>query len=90
MNEPTGQLDILATCEAPAPAPERPKSSTKIERYDRCVLDPFEIARFLESKIRWVPTAVLTLVFVLEAHGFERQTIENAFSPLENKLNLEP
>lgn len=91
MNEPTGQLDILGTCEINSPPdPKRPISSYKVKRYDRCILEPYEIARFLESKVYWVPTAVVTLVLVLEAYRFDRQTIENAFSRLHDKLYLEP
>jgi nucleoside phosphorylase len=91
MNEPTGQLDVLGTCESNTPPnPDRPISSDKVRAYDRCILEPFEIARFLETKAYWVPTAVLTLILTLQAHGFEKQTIENAFSKLEGKLFLEP
>jgi nucleoside phosphorylase len=91
MNEPTGQLDILGTSEMNIPPdPDRPISSGKVKRYDRCVLEPFVIARFLESKVYWVPTAVLTLALVLEAHGFDLQTIKNAFSRLHGKLRFEP
>jgi nucleoside phosphorylase len=91
MNEPTGQLDILGTCKLNAPPePNRPTSSDKVMGYDRCVLEPFEIARFLEDKVYWVPTAVVTLVLVLESYGFERQSIENAFSRLQDRLYLEP
>jgi len=91
MNVPTGQLDILGTCKVNAPPdPDRPTISRKVKGYDRCVLEPFEIARFLESKVYWVPTALVTLVLVLEMYGFERQAIENAFSRLHDRLFLEP
>ena len=89
-NDPTGQIDILSLCYlASAPDPNR-EVTPRVSNYARCLLTPETVADFVLEKQYWVPTALLTLVLILEWYGFDRARIEAAFSRCEGKLILEP
>jgi nucleoside phosphorylase len=90
MNEPTGQLDLLALCHiTEAKIPLRIPDGDRVIAYDACALTPEVLASFVRSKRKWVPTALLTMVFVLQYFGFSTARIEQAFSPLAGQLDLE-
>lgn len=86
-NEPTGQLDLLGVCELGWPLKQRPLTH-RVRAFDRCPLDPESAASFVIERKRWVPTAVLTLVLLLEFYGYPRARVHAAFSRLAGKLNL--
>ncbi len=91
-NDQTGQLDLLACCDAGQKFclhPGRPLTA-RVRAFGRCVLTPGSVADFLASKRRWVPTALLTLILTLEVFGFSRDGIRDAFSRLSGRLNLNP
>lgn len=89
-NEPTGQLDILGVCQlANEPHPGRAKKP-RVLCYDRCLLTPESVANFVLEKKYWVPTALLTLVLVLQAEKFETSRIEAAFARCAGKVKLDP
>ena len=88
-NDLTGQLDILGTCIlSQAPNPDRVPSD-KVSRYGRCKLTPEDVARFVATQRRWVPTAILTLVLVLEYFGFSRAQIVEAFEEHKESIDLQ-
>jgi nucleoside phosphorylase len=90
MNAPTGQLDLLAICESDA-APDPNRTPTKkVQKYDRCVLEPEALAQFIAARRDWVPTALLVVILALEAFGFPKERIARSFSPLAGRLNLQP
>jgi len=87
-NEETGQLDVLGTCFlAQRLQTDRPTSS-KVIAYDRCRLSPKDVVNFVISKRRWVPTALMTLVLLLQSRGFSRHAIETEFARCGTKLSL--
>jgi len=91
MNEPTGQLDLLALCHLTGTKlPARVPDGDRVIAFENCSMNPEEIADFVRAKKKWVPTALLTMVFVLEYFGFPRPRIEQAFSPLADQLDLDP
>lgn len=90
MNEPTGQLDLLALCHLTGTKlPARVPDGDRVIAFESCSMNPEEIAAFVRAKKKWVPTALLTIVFVLEYFGFPRARIEQAFSPLADHLDLD-
>jgi hypothetical protein len=89
-NWPTGQLDLLAFCEAAIPLDTSRPRTARVRTFGRCRLNPESVAAFVLSRRCWVPTALLTLVLTLEAFGFPRGRIRRALSPLAGKLNLQP
>jgi hypothetical protein len=90
-NDPTGQLDLLAYCESPyVPNPRRRPRSPYVKGYARCPLTPRSIAKFVASKRKWVPIAILTLILTLESFGFVRAEIESEFARIGAELDLEP
>lgn len=89
-NDPTGQLDLLAYCRGVSPTdPGRPPTA-RVQEFGRCLLSPTTVTAFLAEKRRWVPTAVLTVFLTLEAIGYKRVAIEDAFSELSGRLDLAP
>lgn len=89
-NDHTGQLDILGVCQlARAPDPAR-AIKPRAKRYDRCLLTPELVAAFILEKRYWVPTALLTLILVLQQEKFERPHIEAAFAQCIGKIKLHP
>jgi hypothetical protein len=91
LKSPTMQTDLLGVCHCEiAPDPGRAVRSDRVLHFDRCVLEPFAIANFIEEKHYWVPTAVVTLVLALHSSGTEWSTIEAAFSRLAGQLKFDP
>jgi transcriptional regulator with XRE-family HTH domain len=87
-DQPTGHVILLGHCQASfAPDPAR-KPMALVKAYDRCRLDPEAVADFIVSKRRWVPSAILLLILVLEAFGFAKAEIEQAFTRLEGQIDL--
>jgi nucleoside phosphorylase len=90
-SKPTMQTDLLGVCQCViAPDPTRAVRSDRVLGFDRCVLEPFALANFVEEKHYWVPTAVLALVLTLHSAGAEWSTIKAAFSRLAGKLKFDP
>jgi len=89
-DDPTGQVNLLAYCLGSyVPDPKRTPSAL-VKSYDRCVLQPEAVAAFVRRKRHWVPTALLTLVFTLEACGYTRRRIQEAFATCAGVLDLSP
>lgn len=89
-NYPTGQLDLLAFCEAVVPPDVSRPPTARVLKFGRCRLNPESVASFVRSRRKWVPTALLTVILTLEAFGYSRARIVRAFSPLAGKLYLSP
>jgi hypothetical protein len=89
-NFPTGQLDLLAFCEAVVPPDVSRPPTARVMKFGRCRLNPESVASFVLSRRHWVPTALLTLLLTLEAYEYPRIRIHKAFSPLAGRLHLEP
>ncbi len=89
-NCPTGQLDLLAFCEAVVPPDVSRSSTARVLKFGRCRLNPESVASFVLSRRRWVPTALLTVLLTLEAYEYPRARIHKAFSPLAGRLHLDP
>ncbi len=89
-NDATGQLDILGACQSVIrPDPNRSPTNC-VHCYDRLRLTPQHAAEFIEKKVKWVPTAILTICLLLEHLGCSRSTIRDEFSVLEGQLDLDP
>src|SRR6266568_5657666 len=79
----TGQLDLLGECKGDFWTDwttHRP--GFKVQKIEACELTPEEIAKFVREKHWWVPTAILTVILVLEAR-YPRHDIEKAFRKYE-------
>ena len=87
-NEETGQIDILGACFLSGRLQADRPPSAKVIAYDRCVLSPKDVVTFVIAKRRWIPTALMTLVLLLQARGFSRHSIENEFARCGTKLSL--
>jgi transcriptional regulator with XRE-family HTH domain len=87
-DQPTGHIILIGYCkDGYPPAPNRERMAL-VRDYDRCRLTPEEVANFLLRKHKWVPAALLTSILTLEAFGYERGRIEQAFSCLAGQLDL--
>jgi hypothetical protein len=89
-NDPTGQLDVLGYCLAAHPPDPDRLPTARVRAYDRCMLNPVSVARFVSQKQRWVPTAVLTLILTLEALGYPKDKVDRAFAPWIGDVVLDP
>jgi len=89
-NDLTGQVDVLGVCRlANSPDPNR-KVKSRVTRYDRCLLEPEPVADFVCEQKYWVPSALLTLILLLQAEGFTSSRIEAAFARCAGNVDLDP
>jgi nucleoside phosphorylase len=85
-NRPTGQIDLLGYCEYGERFQIKRQNSKLVSAYDRCLLTPEAISKFIVEKKHWVPTAVITLYLTLEALGYPRERIITNFSKADGVL----
>jgi transcriptional regulator with XRE-family HTH domain len=79
---PTRHINILGYCHTHyKPKPDRAQAPLTLA-YDRCRLTPDAVAQFIVDKHHWVPCAILTLILTLEATGYPKQAIEEAFEKI--------
>jgi hypothetical protein len=87
----SGQVDLLGECRGNY-VPRLEKPGPKVSQLQSCILEPEAIAHFLKARPWWVPTAIVNVILVLEAAGFERSVIEREFrkAGLARILYLKP
>lgn len=99
-NKFTGQLDIfgVATESGSYNIEDLNKNllekeeKRRVKKIKECLLNPDSIAKFISDAEYWVPTAVVTAVFILGAFGYTMKSIEKSFEK-ENvfkRIKIEP
>lgn len=76
-----GTISLTGECrdESRKKPPPGPESQSKVAEVASCNLDPESVGEFIVEKRYWTPEAIVTAVLTLEAHGFPRPAIEQAF-----------
>lgn len=52
----------------------------RVKLVKNCILDPISIAKFIRKAEYWVPTAIVTVVFILHSLGYTMKSIEKSFA----------
>ena len=77
---PTRHINIIGYCHTHYRPKENRETGALVARYDRCRLNPSDVARLIVEKHHWVPCAILVLILTLEANRYSKQEIETAFA----------